>query len=184
VDPAAACPSCGRAIGERQEYCLECGSRLPRPLGRVAAFASSGIGPSLAALVLAAGGAAAAIAATHAGGSGEPHVVTALPSFTPSTSSSRGRGRLAGWPGDNGFTIVLAQLPVAGGGTAARQRARVALAAGLPQVGILRSSNFASLHPGYYAVFSGVYGSRDDAEAALPNVARRFPTAAVREVAR
>ena len=44
--------------------------------------------------------------------------------------------------------------------------------------------NFASLHPGYYVVFTGIYASRDDAEAALPAASRRFPNAAVRSVVR
>ena len=51
-------------------------------------------------------------------------------------------------------------------------------------VGILLSSNFASLHTGYYVVVTGIYASREDAEAALPAASRRFPNAAVRSVVR
>ena len=37
----------------------------------------------------------------------------------------------------------------------------------LPAVGVLDSSRFASLQPGYFVVFSGVYGSQTEANAAV-----------------
>jgi hypothetical protein len=33
----------------------------------------------------------------------------------------------------------------------------------LPQVGVLTSSSYASLQPGYYVVFTGVYGTDSEA---------------------
>ena len=57
--------------------------------------------------------------------------------------------------------------------------------AGVPQVGILVSSLYASLHPGYTVVFSGVYATGAAASAALANVhARGFPGAYQARVAR
>ena len=55
--------------------------------------------------------------------------------------------------------------------TRARDRdaeARKALASGLEQVGVLDSDRFSSLHPGYYVVFSGVYGSFSEANDLSP----------------
>jgi hypothetical protein len=61
------------------------------------------------------------------------------------------------WPtGRNGFTVVLASVPQVNR-AGALQRARSALSAGLTEVGVLSSSRYPSLHPGYLVVFSGVY---------------------------
>jgi hypothetical protein len=181
-----------------QEYCLECGERVPWPHGAAAAlgrwwrrnlpgYPGDWIWPTLGALAIAAGGAAAAIAATGGTARSAPRTITATSELLePSTTVAappRGR-RVLAWPHENGWTIVLATYPVANGGGVARDRAARALAARLPQVGILLSSNFASLHPGYYVVFSGIYASQDDAEAALPTAARRFHNASVRPIAR
>jgi hypothetical protein len=68
------------------------------------------------------------------------------------------------WPDRSGYTIVLESIPTTSGRAQANGTARRALAAGLPQVGVLASSNYSSLQPGYYVVFSGVYGSNADAE--------------------
>jgi hypothetical protein len=140
----------------------------------------------LYAVVAAAGGAAAAIAATGGTTRSAPPTITATSELlAPATTVAPPQGhRVLAWPQENGWTIVLATYPVANGGGAARDRAATALQAGLPQVRILLSSNFASLHPGYYVVFSGVYASQDDAQAALPTVARRFRNAAVRPITR
>jgi hypothetical protein len=42
---------------------------------------------------------------------------------------------------------------------AAASYARKAAKAGLPKAGYLDSSDFSSLHPGYWVVFSGVFNS-------------------------
>jgi len=82
-----------------------------------------------------------------------------------STSPIRSGGGLIVWPGPSAYTIVLASLPVSGGKAAARQRALEALHSGLgPDVGVLASSDYSSLHPGYYVIFSGVYGSQSEAQ--------------------
>ena len=62
--------------------------------------------------------------------------------------------------------------------------AQRATAAGLPQVGVLRSSEFPSLRPGWWVVFSGVYGT--DARGprrAASGQAAGFPSAYPRRVA-
>ena len=81
---------------------------------------------------------------------------------SPSGRSARTAGRLRS-----------SRLPQTGGRPAALARARAARAKGLPQVGILDSSRYASLHPGYWIVFSGVYASEAEATSALERHARR-----------
>jgi len=49
--------------------------------------------------------------------------------------------------------------------------ARKAIKGGLSDVGVLNSSNFSSLHPGYYVVFSGIYGSLPGARSNLSSAA-------------
>jgi hypothetical protein len=72
------------------------------------------------------------------------------------------------WPRDRrGWTIVLLSLPQANGRDAAVAKAREARDGGLRRVGVLDSSRFASLHPGYYVVFTGVFETEAEAASAL-----------------
>ena len=93
-------------------------------------------------------------------------------------------GRVS-WPATrDGWTIVLVSYPFARGRAPRCDRAR---AAGLGFRGSACSSrrDFSSLHPGYAIVFSGVYSSRADAEAALTSArATGFGTAYTREISR
>ncbi len=90
------------------------------------------------------------------------------------------------WPaGVSGWTIVLGSYPATAGESPALANAARAARSGLPDVGVLDSSNYASLHPGYYVVFTGRYGSEAAAQAALHIVsASGFGGAYPREVAR
>ncbi|HWQ22954.1 MAG TPA: hypothetical protein VNK94_02500, partial [Gaiellaceae bacterium] len=94
-----------------------------------------------------------------------------------------GTGAILDWPaGEEGWTVVLATLPQTEGRRAAIARAREARRRGLPAVGILDSSRFASLHPGYWVVFSGVYPSEAEAASALPQARRLVGAAATRRI--
>jgi hypothetical protein len=88
------------------------------------------------------------------------------------------------WPTNkDGFTIVLKSVPTNQGRGPAETAANRAKANGLPQVGILNSSDYSSLNPGYYVTFSGIYDNQSQANAALSNArSKGFPTAYVREV--
>jgi len=80
---------------------------------------------------------------------------------------------------------VLESIPLAAGRAFALARARDAAQHGLPAVGVLVSSDYPSLHPGYYVVFSGVYDSSAAAAAALGTAhARGFPDAYQARVAK
>jgi len=52
-------------------------------------------------------------------------------------------------------------------------------------VGVLDSGRYSSLHPGYFVVFSGIYSSRGQAEAARATAAEKgFQLAYSREITR
>ena len=112
---------------------------------------------------------------------------TTTPTFstTSTTQPTTTTGTIQFWPpGTDGFTVVLKSTPVSEGRGPAESSAQQALNAGLPEVGILDSSNFTTLNPGYYVTFTGVYDSQNEAENALPRArSSGFPTAYVREVA-
>jgi hypothetical protein len=110
--------------------------------------------------------------------------VTTAPAPAPAAAPKPGRG-LVEWPARNGFTVVLASIPARGAGRAdAEAKAKEALSRGLRDVGVLVSSRFASLHPGYYVVFAGVYSSLADAETAAAQASSRFPNAYARQITR
>ena len=89
------------------------------------------------------------------------------------------------WPARNGFTVVLASIPDRGSGRVdALAKAKLARSKGLRDVGVLVSGKFASLHPGYFVVFAGVYDSLEEAQTAATRALSRYPNAYAREIAR
>ena len=185
-----ACPRCGEPAARGQEYCLDCGVRLPgTDFGARKDPGSGWISRTLAAAVIALIGAAAAVAATG-DADNHPELVTAIGGFAtvptsstlPSPADTVSSG-IVDWPtGEDGWTIALASLPQTGGRRVAIARARKARGDGLSQVGILDSSRYASLHPGYWIVFTGVYSSEAEATSVLESARRFARTAAVRRV--
>ena len=92
---------------------------------------------------------------------------TATTTTTRTTTTTTSPG-LTAWPaGRSGYTDVLESIPIASGRAFAVARAVAAGRQGLPQAGVLVSSDYGSLHPGYYVVFSGIYPSSEAAAAAL-----------------
>ena len=220
------CPNCGAPHDVYQEYCLECGRRLPGAYvgGRYAEVwrrdSPIWLWAALAALLLVAlvSGAVVALAATDDGKSSEPATSIPVVSTAPSTTSTVGvtpstititpptttlgtttfstttfgtttfgtttSGSNVTWPmSKDGFTVVLKSVPTSNGRSQAEAAADKARANGLSQVGILNSSDFSSLNPGYYVTFTGIYDTESQANAALPNArSKGFPTAYVREV--
>jgi len=164
---AAACPRCGGGVAGQQEYCLECGLRLPgrARLGPLPAETRN-LRLRVAALAcVAIAGAGVAIAAVDDDG-GPERVVTATGGSvtTPTTT----RARLARWPNAaRGWTIVLVSVPKAKGRDEAVAVAQQARLKGLRGVGVLDSSLFASLRPGYWMTFVGRYASEAEATGSL-----------------
>ena len=111
------------------------------------------------------------------------------PEPTTTTKSKRPKGAKNGrfvWPrNENGWTIVLVSYPKTNGRPTALQTASRAARAGLQQVGVLDSSRYASLQPGYYVVFTGVYPAKSDADAAVATARQAgFGGAYSRQIAR
>jgi hypothetical protein len=182
------CPRCGEPLATGQEYCLACGTRVGDGPTRAGAGAHTRWAlRALATGVVALAGAAAAVAATGTGGD-DPTLVTAIGGFATAPTSAPGEAPVgpsgvAEWPTDeDGWTIAIAALPQTSGRAVAVTRARTARRKGLPQVGVLDSSRYASLHPGYWIVFSGVYSTEAEATSALDDARRASRNAVVRHV--
>ena len=80
--------------------------------------------------------------------------------------------------------MIVKSVETSKGRTQAENAADKARTNGLPEVGILNSTDYASMNPGYYVTFTGIYDTESQATAALPNArSKGFPTAYVREVA-
>jgi hypothetical protein len=217
------CPRCSAPAQAGQEYCLNCGARLPQaaegPVARASAsvaerhdWAGAWLVPALLGLVIAVLGTGAAIAIsgdgdeetaipTVTGGSltvtGTPTLTAPEPTTAPTETTAPATTAPATtapppppanpaaitWPRDRrGWTIVLLSLPQQNGRDAAAAQARKARDGGLRRVGVLDSSRYASLHPGYYVVFQGVYDSEAEASSALQRARTVFPSAYQREI--
>jgi hypothetical protein len=219
------CPRCGTPYEPFQEYCLECGLRLPVTTGlipelstawrrRVPWYPGDWIWPVLAALIIAMLGAALAILANRDNGESatKTHVETNTsvplgtgtgPTSPPPSETGTSplptapepttveppppppppSNQLIEWPaGQNGWTVVLASLPQSAGRAAAASAGRKALSAGLTDVGVLNSSEFSSLHSGYFVIFSGVFNSQAEAKSGLDTASGSYPQAYVRQI--
>ena len=127
--------------------------------------------------------------ATTATTASTPTTTTVPTATTPTTTTPAPHPRPAApgaWPaGKSGYTVVLESIPVSAGRSFAAARARTAREAGLPRVGVLDSSTYPSLHPGYYVVFSGIYASSAQAAGAVASAhAKGFPDAYQARVSR
>ena len=206
------CPRCSTPYSEGQEYCLECGERLPANPGlsarlgarwrrRVGWYPGDWIWPTLLALVVAvvAGVASALWLADDSSSAGNTIVLTNAgpttttsaetapePPTTATTTSTTGtrttptvltpkpKATLIAWPaGRAGWTIVLDSVPATNGRAGALGEAKQAARLGLPQVAVLDSGQFSSLHPGYFVVITGVYGTEAAAQSHIIDAHRR-----------
>jgi hypothetical protein len=204
-EPERQCPRCGTPSAEAQDYCLECGARLPARSGLVTVLGRSWrrrlgwypgdwIWPALLALVIAAAaGTASALWLTDRSDASGGTLVDTSPAAssvqettqtapepttetTPTTTAAAPppppppppANQLTKWPaGRGGWTIVLDSVP--SGSRVAYTEARQALRKGMKKVGVLNSSSYSSLHPGYLVVFAGIYGTEADAQGAVLN---------------
>ena len=188
------CLECGRRLDRTSLVTPTPGPRRPQ-------WAAGWVAPSLLGLVIAVLGTGAAIAisgedeeptaiSVATGGSRtladtvstltapEP-TTTAPPTTTPATTAPPPRPAnpaAVTWPrGRRGWTIVLLSLPQANGRDAAAAKAAEARSRGLRRVGVLDSSQYASLHPDYYVVFTGIFDSEPEAASALRRARALFP---------
>ena len=208
------CPRCGALIEPGQEYCLECGLRQPggglaAAVGtRVRTRLPGWLLSILAALLVAAVMTGVAILISRGGDAG-PQVIDATgPSSisapttdivpteptttaatetetTPTETEPPPTPQLVDWPpSQNGYTIVIASLPASAGRAQAVRKAREVLASKLPEVGVIDSGEFSSLHPGYYVVFSGIYPDQRTALEGIGRVQALYPAAYIRQISR
>lgn len=148
----------------------------PAPKRRVAL-------PLFVTLVVAAGGAMAAILLTREAHAAPDAIVATGGSVV--VAKAPAPTALAAWPaGTDAWSIVLASIPKTQGRPAARAIADEARQRGLPRVGILDSDRYASLHPGYWIVFTGVYETEPDANGALLHARTVAKTARTQRVSR
>jgi hypothetical protein len=115
--------------------------------------------------------------------SGPPPTPSTPPPAQSTTPATRG---LTTWPANRaGYTVVVESIPTSAGRPLALARARSALRAGLPSVGVLDSGRYSSLHPGYWVVFSGIYATGGEAASAQQDAAAKgFAAAYTRQITR
>src|SRR3954470_7572299 len=112
-DGSTACPRCGGGIAVGQEFCLECGLRLPGAsrLGSMPSSPRQVLLPLLVAAVVAVAGAAAAIALTRDTATATTIVTATGGSETVAASKLGSETALAEWPtGTTGWTNVLVSV--------------------------------------------------------------------------
>ena len=167
------CPRCGEGVAAGQEYCLDCGLRLPGDgrLGPPPTGARRVVVPLAFAAVVAIVGASLAIALTRETATATTIVTATGGSEVVQGATTTGPPRVERWPrGTSGWTNVVVSVPKIDGRDAAVARAEQALRRGLDRVGVLDSSRYASLHPGYWVVFAGIYPSQPEAASHLREV--------------
>lgn len=181
-----ACLACEEPLASGQEYCLVCGLRQPGP-GRLQAtpFEPRRLALSLGtAGVIAVAGAALAIGLTRDGASTAAVVTATGGSVAQALPAVEAGSKLVRWPtGTDGWTIVLGSVPKVEGRDDAVADAVEVRQRGLPKVGVLDSSRFPSLQPGYWVVFSGVYRTKAEAAAKLPKARSVKKTARTQRLA-
>jgi len=208
------CPACLSPVRSDQRYCLECGERLqvdeiPPPPGGGSALAERGSSLLIiAAIVLVTVGVALSWVALREPAEEATDTATApitatdvVPTetiatdtiFTDTAITDTGMtdtgvdpGGQGDWPADlAAWAVIISSKEVDRFSEAdARQIADDAAAAGVPQTGVLESSAFATLNPGYWAIYSGPYTTKSEAEAAAINIrVQGYPEAYAREVA-
>lgn len=203
------CPRCGSPAVPLQQYCLECGARLPADPAASSGrrIAGAATWPVLFSGVIALLAATLVVVVQLATDEQRPDLVVAttsqpdLPETTappepipttvpepttppPTRTQPQPQNRVVSWPeGRRGWTVVIASLPEAQGRQAATAKAREVIQDGLP-AGVLVSSGYSSLHPGYLVVFTGVFESRAGAEERVSQARERgYGTAYAREIA-
>jgi hypothetical protein len=195
------CLECGSRIVPARRFSAV-GHTWERRFGR---YPGDWLWASMLLLLVAAGSATAGIVAGRDSGTGGSEtvvatspVVTAPPAPpaakpqsrpTPATAKRTPAlppaSQLTEWPARDGYTVVLTSIPARGTGLEdARSRVKAARSSGVRDVGLLVSSRFSSLHPGYYVVFAGVFDSLEEAQTATNRLSGRYPNAYARQITR
>jgi len=197
------CPNCDAHLAPDQDWCLECGSavkirirtapdwRVPLAIvGTVVTLAAAAFVFLLVSLSNSANrSAAAAVAAptvkttpavaapkVKPGATAPSTPAATAPSTKTATSTTAAAtAGIGSWPsGVTGYTVVLGVIP---GKAAATTSATKIASAGIP-VGVLDSSDYSSMTPGDWIVFSGTYTTRAEAATAASQLQAKGQTGA------
>lgn len=190
------CTRCGAQLAPDQDWCVECGEatttrfsetpdwRVPvAVVGGVVLLAAAALVFLLVSLSNSANSSVAASSVPPAqprpaaSAGAKPRAVPVTRAATnPSASARTTTGtRITAWPaGVTGFTVVLGVVPDKAAATASAQRIA---ASGIP-VGLLDSSDFSSMSPGDWIVFSGTYATSAEAAAAAKTLQGKGQTGA------
>lgn len=178
------CPHCSARIAADQQWCLECGTAVrvrirPAPDWRapvaivagVVALVAAGLIVALIALSNTADRSVSTVTATApAPAAAAPAPTTPAPTTAPAEKPATAitpTTTLASWPaGVTGYTVVLGVDPSKASATTSATKIA---ASGIP-AGILNSSDYSSMRPGDWIVFSGTYSTRAQADAAATHV--------------
>ena len=182
---AGGCPRCAAPVAAGQEYCLSCGTRLPGP-ARLGAAPRDSRATRMRVLLLAAlavAGAALAVGLTREADA-TAEVVTATGGSATVPAPAPTGETLTPWPaGRDAWTIVLVSVPKEDGRDKALAVAEAARQRGLEPAGVLDSSRYPTLRPGYWMAFEGVFDSEAEANSALRRGRAIARTARVERVA-
>jgi septal ring-binding cell division protein DamX len=208
---ATSCPRCGAVMRPDQDWCLMCGAAVTTEIsgargwktpivivGAVLAIAAIALVVAFVQLSDDADQAAqqAAATATPAAPAGQPTpepttappasspTATPAPTDTPAPSTTPappgGGGTFADWPaGTTAYTVILWS---ATSRKEAERKATELQGAGAQNLGILHSDDYSSLRAGYYVVFSGQYGTNDEAQTAAQAAQGQSPGAYAKQV--
>jgi hypothetical protein len=168
------CPTCNTPLKGDEAFCLQCGTRLvPEPEPRQS-WATPGAIIVVIALI-AIGGVVFALDRVESDAEREatkPAIVVQPPQQPGNEEKPTD---VAAWPaGTAAYTVVLAK---ASDETTARARATAVVGGGIA-AGVLNSTDYPTLDPGMWILFTGRYDTRADAaEDAARYVAAGFPDA-------
>ena len=169
------CPRCGARAERDQLFCLECGERLSIGYRRPPSWR---LPAAIIAGVVLITGAAMAFALVEITDDADRVASAPGPTAPPAQTAPQGEeaaeeeeppapdeGQAAGesqeWPDDtSGYPVILLSTTTRGG---AETTARQAIQAGVP-AGVLRSSDYSSLNPGFWVVFAGELDSIEEAQ--------------------
>ena len=200
------CRRCGVELASDQRYCINCGERRAEarveyrellgpsaaaPLVAGPAAASAQSQPREDARAISPLGAAVAIgllllavllgAVIGKGSSSDQQPV--LVGAGAGAAAAADSALADGWSGEDGWTVQLESFTKEGANVSAINQAKAdASGNGATDVGILDSDNYASLDPGAWVVYSGVYATKAEATKAAKELSGEFPDAKVIEV--
>lgn len=191
------CPRCAAPLAAGQDWCLSCGAPAstriaPPPSWRAPLAIVAGVlVVAIAALTVAflsltddAERVAQAPEPTPTAQPAETATPAPVEEQTPEPlpgeeTPAPGPGTVESWPeGETAWTVIVLSTEDEAG---ARGRAQE-LAAGGTQVGVLNSSDYGSLRPGFWVVFSGRYETSEEAQAAAAGLTGTAPGAYARFV--